>query len=358
MPYKKPTLTELRARIRSDIYTGLGLVDQFLRKGFIPILSDVLAGVFNGLFGNLAFNLLQMFPDTADSEFVRRWKTIKNLVPIVAKQSSGFIDVTGVISSTVPLDAELVTLSGQVYKVTLATVLDVSPKSVPVISDAFGIDTVLQAGVTMTFVSVPAGVDSEATVDGSGITGGRNEETTEECRDRVLESFRRPPQGGSDADHDRWAREILPITRTWIRTFDAVSNPYGVLRCQVIMYFAMHDTYIDGIPQPGDVVILQDYIDARRPAGEEFVAIAPIADPVDFDITLVPNNATTKAAVDAELKDLIRRKGEEGGTLKLSDMQEAIGRAPGIDDWTLNSPTADITTALGELHTLGTTTYS
>lgn len=358
MPYKKPTLTELIDRIRSDIYTGLDLIDQFLRKTFILILSKVMAGVFNGLYGYLDFILKQLFPDTADSEFVTRWKTIKNLTVIAAKQSSGFIDVTGAISSTVPLDAELVTVSGERYKVTLETVLDVSPKSVPVISVDFGVDTVLAAGTTLTFVSVPVGVDSEATVDGNGIVGGRNDETLEECRDRVLESFRNPPQGGNDVDHDRFAREALPVTRTFIRTFNATVNPYNLLRCQVIMYFAMHDTYDDGIPQPGDVTIIQDFLDARLPSAEEFIAIAPEAAPVVFDVTIVPNDATTQAAVSAELKDLIRRKGEEGGTLQLSDMQEAIGRAPGLTDWTLNSPTADVTTALGDLHTFGTPAYS
>jgi len=119
----------------------------------------------------------------------------------------------------------------------------------------------------------------------------------------------------------------------------------------------MADTYADTIPQPGDVTTLQNYIDVRKPAGEFFTAIAPVADPVDFNIAITPDNTTTRNAVEAQLNDLIKRKQEENGTLQLSDIYESIGQTEGLTNWTLNSPSADVTTALGEVHTLGTITF-
>jgi len=357
MPYSKPTLTAIKTRIRQDIYAGLNLIDQVLKKTTIKILSDVYGGVINSLYGVLDWILDQPFPDTADEEFVNRWKTIKNLTTIAAEQSSGFIEATGSTGSVIPIDTELQTVDGLRYKVTAATAIAATPQDVPVISIDFGSDTVQAATTPMTFVSTPTGIDADAVVEAAGLTGGRDEETTEEIRDRVLDSFRNPPQGGNDNDYAVWANEAVDVTRTWLRTYSP-GSPHGVLRSQVFLYFAMHDTYADGIPQAGDVTAVQDYIEPIDPAGAEFFALAPVADPIPFNVTIVPSNATTQAATTAELQDLMRRKGEEGGTLQYNDMLEAMGRIPGLTDWTLTAPTTDQTTAVGELHTLGTVTFA
>jgi len=358
MPYTKPTLTELFSRVRNDIYGYLGLPVQFLRKGFIYALSKVLAGLSNGLYGYLDWILRQMFPDIADDLYVRRWAIIKNLTPIAAEKSTGNVDATGTVAAVIPVDTEIIRNDGVRFIVTANTVIDGGGNAVvPVESLNFGSDTATQAGTVMTFVSVPVGVNSEVTVDGSGLTGGRDDETTEELRERVLDSFRRPPQGGSDADHERWTKEAVDATKIWVRTFDPGFNPWGLDRCQVYLYFTMADTYANTIPQAGDVTDVQDYIDARKPSAEEFFAIAPSADPVHFNLSIVPNDTATQQAVTAQLSDLIKREQEENGTLKLSSMFEAIGQTPGLTDWTLNSPSADVTTAVGEVHTLGNVTF-
>jgi len=358
MPYQKPTLTELRDRIRNDIYSGLGIAVQFLRKGFIFVLSKTLAGQFNGAYGYLDWILDQLFPDTADEEFIRRWASIKKLTPIGSEKSKGSVDVIGAFGSTITAGTQLQRIDGVRFTVDVFTVLSSSPQSVAITSKLAGADTVTAAATALTFVSVPVGIDSEAIVDGSGITGGRDEETVAELLVRVLDSFRFPPRGGSAKDHDVWAKEALDATKTWVRNFQNDEISHSVEKCQVILYFAMHNTYTDGIPMAGDVTIVQDYIDERKPAGEDFIALAPTADPLDPDITIVPDNATTQAATTAQLQDLIKRETEENGTLLLSDIKEAIGKTPGLTDWTLNSPVADVTTAVGEIHTLGTPVYT
>jgi len=358
MPYTKPTLTEIFNRVRNDIYTNLGLTVQYLRKGFIFALSWTLSGLFNGIYGYLDWILDQLFPDTADTDFVNRWASIKNLTPIEAQKSTGIVEVTGIIASNVAVDTEIIRNDGARFKITTAAILTSSPQDYPVISIDAGVDTVTAAATVMTFVSVPVGIDASVTVEAAGIAGGRDDETTEELRARILSSFRAPPRGGSNYDHETWANEALDVTNTWIHTWDPSVNPYALQKAQVKMYFAMFDTYADGVPLAGDVTILQDYIDARKPAGEHFTATAPVADPVAFTISITPDTANNRTLVTAQLSDLIKRKTQENGTLYLSDIYEAIGRTANLTDWTLTTPSANVVTALGDMHTLGTITFT
>ncbi|WP_431477840.1 baseplate J/gp47 family protein [Massilia eburnea] len=58
--------------------------------------------------------------------------------------------------------------------------------------------------------------------------------------------------------------------------------------------------------------VVQAYIDARRPVTAELYVVAPVAAPVPFQIQLTPGSASVKAAVEAELRDLILRESAPG----------------------------------------------
>jgi len=83
---------------------------------------------------------------------------------------------------------------------------------------------------------------------------------------------------------------------------------------------------------------------------------------VNFSIHLVPDTADTRAAVAAELGDLLERVGEPGdgagrGKILLSAIRTAIGIAAGVTDYTVTVPSADVVPGVGQLPVLGTITW-
>ena len=89
-----------------------------------------------------------------------------------------------------------------------------------------------------------------------------------------------------------------------------------------------------------------------------FPVVAPTAVPLNFTIAVTPNTAAVKAAVEAELRDLIRREAVPGGTLLLSHIREAISLAAGETNYTMTAPSADVALTLGQLTTFGAITWA
>lgn len=74
---------------------------------------------------------------------------------------------------------------------------------------------------------------------------------------------------------------------------------------------------------------------------------------IDFHIRIKPDNAATRAAVEAELRSYLFRDGYPEGALELSRINEAISVATGEYSHVLVAPAADISIAKNELATLG-----
>jgi uncharacterized phage protein gp47/JayE len=103
---------------------------------------------------------------------------------------------------------------------------------------------------------------------------------------------------------------------------------------------------------------VQAYIDELRPVSlKGFYVVAPVAAPLDFSIGVTPNTAAVKAAVTAELTDLISRESEPGGTVLLSHIRAAISAAAGETNYNMTAPAADVVNTTGNMTTPGVITW-
>ena len=103
---------------------------------------------------------------------------------------------------------------------------------------------------------------------------------------------------------------------------------------------------------------VQDYIDERRPVTAQVTVLAPVAVPLALTIALTPDTTAVRAAVTAELQDLLRRDAKPGGTILISRIREAISVSAGEQNHVLTVPSVDVTHAAGEMPTLGTITWA
>lgn len=351
MAFARPTLSELINRTLADTTSRLS-ADELLRRADAEVLARVLAGAAHGLYGYIDWLSRQILPDTSESEWLERHASLwlsEGRKPAAA--ATGAVGFTGVTGSVVPAGTVLRTAAG----VQVATVADVtlaggigSAAAEAVEAGAAGN---MIAGTPLSLVSPIAGVQSTALVAAGGLTGGADIEDDEALRARVIDRIQQPPQGGCAYDYVAWALQVEGVTRAWV-------YPQELGLGTVTVRFVRDDD-ASLIPDAGEVATVQAHIDALRPVTAQVTVVAPVAVPLDITIAgLVPDTAAVRAAIQAEVTDLLRREAVPGGTILISRLREAISITAGESDHVLTSPTVNITHATGELAVLGTITWA
>lgn len=352
MPYSRPTLATLANRLIADVESRLSGAVLLVRRSVLRVLTRAVAGAFHELYGFVAWVARAAFPDQADSAELRRWASIWGIIPLDATFASGTVTVTG--SDGSPVDAGTVwrSIDGAEYASTANAVIAAGTATVAVTALAAGAGGNAESGAPLSLVSPLPGVVSDAVVD-TAIAGGAPAEDVEALRARLLERIRRPPRGGSMSDYLQWAKGAHPdVTRRWV-----VPRASGL--GTVTVYIMTDEASTNGIPAAATVDTVQDYIDARRPVTADVTVAVPVPVELDFTISaLIPDSSTVRAAVEAELADLIVREAAPGGTIYLTHIAEAISGALGEIDHDLQVPSADVVSSQGEISVMGSVSWA
>jgi len=352
MAFTTPTFVELREKIASDIDSRLTGADSRLRRSLVGVMAYVVAAVSFGLYGFISYIAKQIHVATADDANLERkaslWLNGRN----PATKAAGMITFTGTDTTLIPVSTAVQRSDGIAFTTDADATIFAGTIDVAITADEGGKDGNTAAASALSLVSPIAGVDSIATVNGDGLTGGSDAETNEKLRARVEARIQQPPHGGADFDYVTWAKEVAGVTRAW-----EYSLELGI--GTVVVRFMMDDTYADGIPLAADVTAVQDYIDVVRPVTADVTVVAPTAVPMNFNIGgLSPSTTAVQQAIENELIDLISREAEPSGTILVSHIREAISIAAGEADHVLVSPVADVTTSSGGISTFGVITWS
>lgn len=321
-------------------------------------MADVLGAVWGGavhlLYGYLDWLSRQIFATTAEREALLEKADLYGIFPVPAAFATGNVTANGTDGSSIPAETILRLDAATAYRVTTGQVIASGTATLPVAAVLAGVAANIPAGTSLTFETPIPGVNATAFAATGGIAGGVDEEGTEEVRDRLLLRLREPPEGGADQDYEAWALAVAGVTRAWVYP---VENGLGT----VVVRF-VRDGESPIFPDAGEVAAVQAALNAERPITAAVTAVAPTQLSVAFTIHIVPDNADTRIAVQAELTDLFARVAEPGdgvgrGTVLLSAICTAIGIAEGVTDYSVTVPAADVVPALGQLATTGTITW-
>jgi uncharacterized phage protein gp47/JayE len=407
MSFVRPTLTELVDRIQEDFLSSLQLVAPILRRSMVYVMSRVLAGTAHMLHGHMGYLSRQVFPDLSDEEYLIRQAALFGIIRTAATYAAGNVVFVGTDTTVIPAGTVLLRSDGSEYTTdgeeTIATltawattttyavgdlrtnggniyqcaiggesagsggptgeeeaIVDnevtwryIAAGSAAVLSavttSLAGEDGCCEAGVELSLESPIAGANSTAIVDVEALVGGTDQETVDALRVRLLERMQSPPHGGNEADYIAWAKEIAGVTRAWCYPME--DGPGTV----TVRFVRDNDDSI--FPDAGEVTAVQDHIDEVRPVTADVTVEAPVDDPIAMTIEIVPDTSDTRAAVEAELQDLLFRTAEPGVTTLLSQLEIAVGTAEGITDFSVTVPATDVTHAAGYLATLGVITW-
>jgi uncharacterized phage protein gp47/JayE len=348
MAFVRPTLPELIDRIGQDLSSRLNTVGAPLRRALTKVMSRVMAGAAHGLHGHLAYLADQLFPDKSEAEFLVRQGSLFIGQPLTATFATGTITVTGTDATVIPADSVLTRSDGALFSVDADATIASGVATVSVTAELAGKDGNCDAGVALTFQESIAGVDAQGTA--VEISGGTDQEDPEDYRTRMLERMRTSPSGGAAADYPAWAKQVSGVTRAWVYP--------GELGAGTVVVRFMRDNDVSPIPDSGEVAAVQAYLNTVRPVTAAVTTMAPVANSTNFSIHISPDTTANRAAVAAELADLLANETEPGGTLLVAFIRTAIGTAVPDLDYTLISPVADVTSATGHIPQMGTIAWS
>lgn len=348
MAFDRPTLPELIDQGAAELESRLPGVLVRIRRSVIGVLNRVWAGALSALYQYAEFLNRQVWPDQADEEYLidhgARWGVTRT----PAAPASGTVGFTGSDGAIIAAGTVLLRPDGARFLTSAEVTITAGVASVIATAEQAGqagntaIATALQLGTPI------GGVNSVVTAS-TALAGGADIEDVEDWRARILARIRRAPQGGSADDYVAWALQVPGVTRVWV-------SPAEMGAGTVTVRFARDDD-ASPIPDAGEVTTVQAQLDALRPVTATVYVVAPVASALNFTIQLTPNTAAVRAAVEAELRDLIRREGAPGGTLLLTHIREAISIAAGETDHVLTAPAANVAHATGTMPVMGVITW-
>jgi uncharacterized phage protein gp47/JayE len=227
--------------------------------------------------------------------------------------------------------------------------------SVEVESVDAGSDKNLDSGAKLTLETPIPGVDDDAYVQYTGVTGGDDEETPDDYQLRVIDAYANAYSNSNDQTIEAFVKTVPFVDRVWI--FDATPEPG-----QFEVYFTVHG---EGsiIPDPLQLEAVKDVVLTVKPApmlDEDVFVLAPDAVQVDFLFTsLVPNSQAMQDAIRDSLEQMFVSVPELAVNLSQDAYRSAIFQTINpetgefVQSFSLATPTGDIAIGAGQLAVLG-----
>lgn len=356
--FSSPSFEDLRARAKSSYEARLG---QGVTTGQGPVAAmPYIDGMMAyGAYGYIDYVAAQTMVLYAVGENLDGHGYTYDVARKPAARATGLVAFSGLSGADVPAGQVLKSTLGHQYQVLdgVSLVAGVAQASIRAIDP--GLAGNVAAGAVLTLVSPVDGVDPSAIVGAGGLAGGADAEADgrpgirEFYRGRILDRIRQPPQGGAGYDYEAWALQVPGVTRVWV-------TPREMGAGTVTVRFMMDVVRADrgGVPTSGDVAIMQDYLDARRPVNADVFAVAPVGVPLALTVTgLDPDTPAVRQQIAAEFADMLYRRAVPSGTIGLDWIGEAVSVAAGENRHRLTVPTDDIDHTTGQIAISGVITY-
>ena len=351
MPFKRPTLSDLRLRARALFAAKLKGADSTLPRSNITVSSDVIAALVYGIYGYADWLARQALPNTADDwYYLLRWGALFGMTPKPATTASGNALFTGTVDTDVDNHTQLQDSLGNLYKTTAAGKLITGNTAIPIRAVEGGAFGNLPAGAPMTLSTAKTGINGSVVVDGAGLSGGVDAEAAQDFGKRIADRVKNPPSGsGTVADYERWALSVPGVTR-------ATASPAEDIPGMVTVRFVMDGNPNGFLPGHDDIQAVCDVIEADRPLTDTVRVKAP--DPQIVNYTLSPSvSPSVRPAVAQALAAMHAGLAIGAGLSVQAQIIPAIFAAGHIKAKFLTQPVNDIPPDPSKVLTLGTIAY-
>ncbi len=287
----------------------------------------------------------QCFPQTAQGEYLDRHAALRGLERRGAVKTGGVIrfsvDAPAVTDLTVPVGTVCAT-AGQIrFETTEDVALPAGETAVdaPALAAEAGTAGNVPAGSVLAMAVPPVGVSRCINVQ--PFTGGADAEDDEGLRSRVLETYRRMPNGANAAFYEQEALSFDQVAAVTV-----VPRSRGKGTVDVVVSTA------DGRPDSELLVRLTEHFERRREIAVDVQVKAPAVKSVDVSLTVEAEDGADADEVRSRVTEAVRgyfsgeRLGQDVLTARLCQLAFSL---PGVVNCAVTAPAADVKVDAGEL---------
>lgn len=338
MPHLIPAVSDIRDTILRDIKNLRPEADTSPDSDYFVRASSVASAV-RGTYQDQQWIARQIFPDTADHDFLLMHASLRNLTPKPATPAGGQLQLSGTPGTTISSGLSFSYGNGQTgLTLTPGTTGDDGKATVSVIATSTGTASNVPDNTSATLTQAPSGISSKAIL--LSMSGGTDTESDDSLLARLLEVIRRPPAGGNKYDYHRWAMEVPGVTAAFVYPLRR-----GLGTVDVVI------TSGNDLPSPQTVDAVQAHIDDVRPVtAKNSLALAPTPRNVDF-VIMVALSGLTLADAKIQINNALVSYFSQlapGATAVLFQIGALISAIPGITDCKIVTPVANVVPVVDE----------
>ncbi|MDE7260625.1 MAG: baseplate J/gp47 family protein [Oscillospiraceae bacterium] len=330
-------------------------------SGYLPSSSCDLASrlyaaaaQIQGLYLQAQWLLAQSFPQTATGDYLDRHAQLRGISRGIATCASGKLRFG--LSTTVGGDLAVksgtvcMTKDGIRFSTTEDAVLQAGALyiDVPAMALEPGQRGNVAANTVTIMAAIPVGI--KACTNPEAFSGGEDEENDEGLRLRLLDSYRRLPNGANAAYYEQTA-----LSRTGVAAAVAVRCPRGV--GSVDLYVASEA----GIPDEDLLAELNGYLQEKREISVDLRVLAPTIRPLNIQVAIQPAPGYTFETAQADADAALRATftgAMLGKEVTLAFLGNLIYDLDSVKNYCFASPAADIPASSTVLPCLGNVTIS
>lgn len=343
---------QIRADILRDIANQLPAAYVGEDSDF-SVRANATAASIEGLYEHQKWIVRQVLPDTADSDYLERHASLRNITRKAAAFASGTISFSGEVASAVPIGTEAKTTAGVAFITTAAGeigaggTVDIAARAV-----LAGLAGNKDAATVLKLTDAPSGVESTASI--VLMSGGTDIETDAALLARLLFDMRMPPMGGAAHDYYAWAMSVAGVTDAYVFTQRRAVNGVDVV---------IETT--NGAPSAQLIADVTAYIETQRPPCVDLLVMGPTDVVVNVAAVLTLSGVATLADTTTRINTVLAayfatlHVGDPVPRAKLVSLMMGV---IGVTDVNLTSPAANVVPLADATHTelaeLGTVTLT
>lgn len=332
MPATVLTLDQIRANILREIKNQRPTADVGPDSDHYVRASGTASAV-EGLYAHQVWTAKQIFPDTSDEDNLILHARLRGIERKPAVVASGTARATGKPGVEIASGLSAKYQDGTAYVTTSGGTFDVAGNLVVGVAAAYpGVVGNRQDGDALTLTVPPVDIDATLTV--VTLRGGTTIETLDSLLARLLQRIRRPPAGGNKYDYWQWAMEVAGVTAAFVYP---LRRGLGTVDVVIVTE--------DGLPSDDVLKAAQAHIDDQRPVrAKDTRVVVPSTKTYDVTAAVRLNGITLDTAQTAVASGLAAYNAivSPGETVIRNRIGGVINDTFGIDDYALDSPTANV----------------
>lgn len=334
--YQMPDFEEVRADYLRDVLSVNPNADISPDSDHF-VQASAIASCATGQYAHQAWIVRQIFPDTADTPYLERHASLRNVRRRNPTVSAGTLQVKGLPNTMISAGREIVS-NDSFYVTTEAGQTDDSGSAIIKLAASSPGSKYNIRNQAAKFMAAPAGIETECHIIET--VGGTDQEKDDSLLSRLLEIMRRPPAGGNRYDYRNWAMSVDGVTRAYVYPIRR-----GLGTVDIVI------TSGNTLPTDEVVAACQAYIDDVRPVtAKDSLVIKPSQTLVDITakvkldgIDLVTATSRIKSALEDYFINIV-----PGDELVKSQIEAIISDTEGVIDRELLTPNSNLVPDMDE----------